>query len=448
MILSDPEVTVIEDAIIFVDLLAEGTGEAPRCLVKVGGLSLLERQLRQLAACGVRNARVISQRFPEVLHKRLASFRQIPETEILDGRYLEADLFDENQPFLVLEESTLIDFRLITEVAATGPEAAIALFPLDEVRYGAAEGLKIETKEGSRLFASAAKFTGRGFKAAQAHPAFSSLSLRTLIEVGMKSQSCDIVGTDLIATYDERVCRERQILWRPVTSSVEARRAAEVLLMDTDHGAADWVERFAMPLFEQLLVLRLAPFRPNRSLVQLTVVALAGLIFLVLASGRPGLGLALAMAMSAGFGALRRMRGFYLWTQRGLLPEPLIENFAEYLWYFGLAAGLAAMPLGWSAWGLALAMVVTSWACDKQIDFTTDQLGSNHWRSQGEGRRLSLFTANRNTVLWLLAPFAVTGLWLHGLILAALYCAASLMLWQRYSFRTIRREHWPGPEEG
>ena len=439
---------MVEDAIIFVDELAEGSGEAPRCLVKVGGLSVLERQLRQLAACGVRNARVISQRFPEVLHKQLASFRQIPETEILDGRYLEDDLHEENQPFLVLEESTLIDFRLITEVAATGPEAAIALFPLDEVRYGAAEGLKIETKEGSRLFASAAKFTGRGLKAAQAHPAFSSLPLRTLVEVGMKSQSCEIVGTDVVEAYDQRVCRERQILWRPITSNVEARRAGEVLLMESDHGAADWVERFVMPLFEQLLVLRLAPFRPNRTLVQLTLVALAALIFVVFASGRPGLGLALAMAMSAGFGSLRRMRGFYLWTQRGLLPEPLIENFSEYLWYFGLAAGLAALPLGWSAWGLALAMVVTSWARERQIDFTTDQLGSNHWRSQGEGRRLSLLAANRNTVLWALAPFAVTGLWLHGLVLAALYCAASLMLWQRYSFRTIRRERWEGPEEG
>lgn len=439
---------MIEDAIIFVDELAEGSGETPRCLVKLGGLSLLERQLRQLAACGVRNARVISQRFPEVLHKQLASFRQIPETEILDGRYLAEDLYEENQPFVVLEESTLIDFRLIAAVAAAGPEAAIALFPADEVRYGAAEGLKIETKEGSRLFASAAKFTGRGFKAAQAHPAFSSLPLRTLIEVGMKSQSCEIVGSDLIATYDERVCRERQILWRPVTSSVEARRAGELLLMDTENGAADWVERFVMPLFEHLLVLRLAPFRPNRSLVQLAVLALAALVFLVLASGRPGLGLALAMAMSAVFGSLRRARGFYLWAQRGLLPEPLIENFAEYLWYFGLAAGLGAIPLGWSAWGLALAMVVTSWARDKQIEFTTAQLGSNRWRSQGEGKKLSLLAANRNTVIWFLAPFAVTGLWLHGLILAALYCAASLILWQRYSFRTMRREHWQGPEEG
>lgn len=448
MILSGPEVAVVEDAIIFVDELAKGLGEAPRCLVKVGGLSILERQLRQLAACGVRNARVVSQRFPEVLHKQLASFRQIPETEILDGRYLEEDLFEENQPFLVLEESTLIDFRLITEVAATGPEAAIALFPPDEVRYGAAEGLKIETKESSRLFASAAKFTGRGFKAAQSHPAFSSLPLRTLVEVGMKSQSCEIVGTDLIATYDERVCRERQIFWRPITSNVEARRAGEVLLIETDHGAADWVERFVMPLFERFLVLRLAPFRPNRSLVQLTVLALAALIFAVFASGRPGLGLALAMAMSAGFGGLRRMRGFYLWTQRGLLPEPLIENFSEYLWYFGLAAGLAAMPLGWGAWGLALAMVVTSWARDRQIDFTTDQLGSNRWRGEGEGKKLSLLAANRNTVLWFLAPFALTGLWLHGLILAAIYCAASLILWQRFSFQAIRREHWQGPEEG
>ncbi len=437
---------MVEDAIIFVDELAEGSGEAPRCLVKVGGLSILERQLRHLAAGGVRNARVISQRFPEVLHKQLASFRQIPETEILDGRYLAEDLYEEHQAFLVLEESTLIDFRLITEVAASGPEAALALFPPDEVRYGAAEGLKIESDEGNRLFASAAKFTGRGFKAAQAHPAFSSLPLRTLIEVGMNSQSCEIVSTDRIATFDQRVCRERQILWRPVTSKVEARRAGEVLLMDTDHGAADWVERFVMPLFEQLIVLRLAPFRPNRSLVQLTVLALAALVFLVLASGRPGLGLALAMAMSAAFGSLRRMRGFYLWTQRGLLPEPLIENFSEYLWYFGLAAGLSAIPLGWSAWGLALAMVATSWARDKQIDFTTDQLGSNHWRCEGEGKKLSLLAANRNTVLWFLAPFAVTGLWLHGLILAALYCVGSLLLWQRYSFQTIRREHWDGPD--
>jgi hypothetical protein len=448
MILSGPEVVVIQDAIIFVDELAEGSGDAPRCLVKVGGLSVLERQLRQLAACGVHNARVISHRFPEVMHKQLASFKQIPETEILDGRYLEEDLFEENQAFLVLEESTLVDFRLITEVAGSGPEAAIALFPMSGVRYGAAEGLKIETAEGSRLFASAAKFTGRGLKAAQAHPAFTSLPLRTLIEVGMKSQSCEIVDTDLIATYNEGVCRERQIFWRPIISNVEARRAGEVLLLETDHGAADWVERFVMPLFEQLLVLRLATLKPGRSLVQLVVLALAILIFVVLASGRPGLGLALAMAMSAGFGSMRRMRGFYLWRHRGLLPEPLIENFSEYLWYFGLAAGLSAIPLGWSAWALALAMVVTSWARDRQIDFTTDHLGSNRWRSEGEGRRFSLLAANRNTVVWSLAPFALTGLWLHGLILAALYCAASLLLWQRYAFRTIRREHWEGPDEG
>ena len=439
---------MVEDAIIFVDDLAEGSGEVPRCLVKVGGLSVLERQLRQLDACGVLRARVISQRFPEVLHKQLGNFRQIPETEILDLRYLKAELFEENEPFLVLEESTLVDVRLLTGVAAAGAEAAVALFAQGDVRYGAGEGLKIETDGDSRLFASVAKFTGRGLKAAQAHPAFASLPLRTLIEVGMVTQSCEIVDTGLVETFDETVCRERPIMWRPVTSTVEARRAGEVLLVETDHGAADWVERFVMPLFEQLLVLRLAPLKPGRTTVQLIVMVLAVLVFLVFASGRPGLGLALAMAMSAAFGSMRRLRGFLLWRHRGLLPEPLIENFSEYLWYFGLAAGLSAMPLGWSAWALALAMVVTSWARDRQIDFTTAHLGSNRWRSEGEGRRLSLLAANRNTVLWFLTPFAITGLWLHGMILAAIYCAASLLLWQRYSFRAIRREHWQGPEEG
>ena len=447
MILSGLEVRVIENAVIFVDQLAEGAGDLPRCLVKVGGLSVLERQLRQLESAGVRNARIISQRFPEILHKERAAFRQIPETEILDGRYLDRDLFEENEAFMVLEESTLVDFRLITEVGATGPEAAIALFPPGEVRYGAAEGLTVETAEGSRLFASVAKFTGRGLKAAQAHPAFTSLPMRTLVEVGMKSQACDIVGTEEIATFDQDVGREREIFWRPITSNIEARRAAELLLIETDHGAADWVGRYVTPLIEQLVVLRLAPLRPNRTMVQIVVLILAVLVFLVLASGGSGLGLALAMAMSAAFGSMRRMRGFFLWHHRGLLPEPVIENFSEYLWYFGLAAGLSGIPLGWGAWGLALAMVVTAWARDRQIDFASEQIGSNRWRGEGEGRQLSLLAATRSNVLWFLAPFAVTGLWLHGMILAAIYCAASLILWQRLSFQAIKRADWEGTKE-
>jgi len=264
----------------------------------------------------------------------------------------------------------------------------------------------------------------------------------------MVTQSCEVVDTDKISTYDEGVCRERQIFWRPITSRIEAQRAGELLLRETDNGSADWVRRFVTPLLEQLIVLRLAALRPGRTAVQLAVLALALLVFVTLAAGRTGLGLALAMAMSPAFGALGRMRGFYLWRHRGLLPEPLIENFSEYLWYFGLAAGLAAVPLGWGAWGLALAMVATSWARDRQIDFTSDQLGSNRWRTKGEAARLSLLGANRNTVLWSLAPFALTGLWLQGLVLAALYCLGSFLYWQRLSFQAIRREHWPGAERG
>lgn len=437
---------MVRDAIIFVNALSEGAEEMPRSMIRVGGLSVLERQLRQLGACGVHRVRLISHRFPEILHDKLKDLRQIPETEVLDGRYLADDLFGDEDHFLVVEEGILVDSRLITALAAELAEPAVALFPAEDVHYGAAEGLKIESGDETRLFASVARFTGAALKAAQRHPAFGSLPLRTLIEVAMKEGSAGVLDAASFAAYDPEVGRERAVFWRPITSNVEARRAAEVLLAETDHGAADVVARFITPILENLLVLRLAPLRPGRALAQLAVLALAVLTFLVLAGGRPGPGLALAMAMSVAFGGLQRMARFYLWRDRGILPDRLIENFSEYLFYFGLAAGLSAIPLGWSAWALALALVTLSWARERQIDYTTTHLGSNQWRVEEEGRSLSLLGAGRNMILWGLAPFALTGLWLQGLMLAVIYAAATLVLWQRHSFRLLKRARWEETE--
>ena len=92
-------------AIIFVDRLTEDAKQSPLSCLKVGGITLLERQLRQLKKVGISQAYLISNRLEELLSQEVKKFKGGPESvDIIKG----ISLGDNQNVISLFKEDTLL----------------------------------------------------------------------------------------------------------------------------------------------------------------------------------------------------------------------------------------------------------------------------------------------------------------------------------------------------
>ena len=95
-------------ALIFVNASAKDDPDLPRSHLQVGGISMLERQLRQLKRLGIEKARLVTKNYKDLFQK--TTFATVPERiEILDHLDAKATHFWlADEKILVLEEGVRI----------------------------------------------------------------------------------------------------------------------------------------------------------------------------------------------------------------------------------------------------------------------------------------------------------------------------------------------------
>lgn len=445
---------MVSSALIFVDNTVDSDERAPRALLKVAGLTLLERQLRQLRDVGVTDVRLVSRQFPELLHGLVGGFRKVPvEIKVIDAN-MPADaatLGAAEDHILVLEDGVLIDDRVIAAVLGTGSDAAIAVFPPRAVVYGQGAGVKVDVGgAGARASASASA----GFEAGDGQlfascalvpgsilsdlsglsdlltPDMPAEPLVALLALALEKADPESIDISRIETYIPARRRKVPLLWRPVTAPAECHRATRVLLGMAQKGVLDWPARWVHPIFEDMTVAALVhtPVTPNM-ITLLTALLGAGIAYLF-ATGNMGLALAGALIVGVLDGVDGKLARVKRLTSKIGEMEHLVDKLVEYSWYFAIAWYLAGSSGDGTGWALALVIVGFAWAETVQGELfrrlTLKQLDDAGPFERG----FRLIGARRNTLMWTLIPFALTEQWLIGFWVAAIYTLVTFFVAQ------------------
>ncbi len=428
---------MIKNALIFADSPSDDSADLPRSLLTVGGISLLERQLRQLKNAGVEEVRIYSRNYPEMLHDRASSFTMVPPVvSVQDAAAPAQSQWDQAENLLVLEEGVLIDDRVIEALAEAAKTPALALFPPRTVAYGQACGQNVTVDGGEHLFASVALVPGKFLTRALAAAARGEKPLSAILEAAAASRAVTILDVGALDLYIPDRRRQVGLLWRPVTAAAECRRATSVILGMAQKGTLDWPARWIHPTFENLLVTALlgTPVTPNA--VSLLTGVLGFYATYLFATGQMGwalLGALIVGVLDGVDGKLARVK--MMATKLGQM-EHILDKMVEYSWYIAIAAFLAATGEvdgngGDSApWVLALLMIAFAWAEVVQGEFYRRITGRQLDDAGDLERGLRLITARRNTIMWGLVPFALTESWLVGLWVMGIYTMVTFFVAQ------------------
>jgi len=420
-------------ALIFADQTAADS-EDLRSLLVAGGLTLIERQLRQLERAGISRVYVVSRQKRVVLEGALKRARGVPaDVEVVSpDEFHPAALWKIDEPVLLLEEGVVIDKRIIAAACGNpdSNERRLAVFPGHSVVVGKSHGLKLQAAEQDYLFASAARVWGGDVAHAQSDPDFAKAPLKAVLKAAIAAAPPELVDVTQLPTYLPDRRRKVEVVWRPVTTGGEARKATRAIIAATQKGVLDWPAQYLHPWFEDLLVEVLcpAPVTPNM-ITALTAVGGIAVAWLF-ATGQLGLGLAGALLVGVLDGVDGKLARTKLESTKVGELEHVLDKIIEYAWYFAIAWHLAKVSGDALPWALAAIISLFSWAEAVQGEFFRRMTGRQLDDTGEFERSFRLIGARRNTKFWLLVPFALYQLWLAGFVVLAFYGVATFLVAQ------------------
>lgn len=425
-------------ALIFITAPAKDAPGLPRAFLKVGGISLLERQLRMLKRLGIEEACLVAGEFLADLEN--ARFRRGPEKIEILGL---ADLkpqghFSKEQKVLVLEAGVLIDERIMKAVLAKKSRRAVAIFPEKTVIYGKGYGLKLKSPRGEKLFASAATVLGEDIIRAFGTRGFQEKPLSNLLKVVLNASASPFVDISQLPTYLADRRRDLDIMWRPVGKKSETGKATRAQIATAQKGCLDWPARWIHPFFENLTVEFICPFPITPNMITVLTGFVGFYITYLFATGAmiPALILALVIGVLDGVdGKLARTKMEQTkWGE----AEHILDKFVEYSWYLGIAFFLAGAEGNALPWALAVLTILFAAAEVVQGEFFRRLTGKQLDDAGKFERTVRIFSARRNTIIWGLIPFALLDQWLLGFWAVAIFTAVTFFIAQVRFFIRVR----------
>lgn len=411
-----------------------------------GGISIIERQVRQVRAAGAARVIVLAEKMPARLAGALEHARgPRHDLEIARSPKELERLLPAAGDVLVLEEGLVIDQRALAAVTAH-PAPVLATWPgaAPSVPAAASPRLEHATRiDAQTLFAGVAKLP-----APRLHAILPTLGdwdlLHTLLraEVGEgEAARLDLAALD---QYAPDLRRRQPIVWAKPQDEAEAAAATDMLLAAAQKGCLDWPARFIHPPIENALVRLLLPTAVTPNMVTLATALIGVAAAACFASGWLWAGLMLALAtgpLDGVDGKLARV-GFEF-SQWGDL-EHVLDKLVEYSWYLCLAWHFSSAERNAGAWPLAAIIILFALAEAAQGEFFRRFTGRQLDDAGPFERRYRLISGRRNTFFWLLVPFAAAGLWFAGFVVIAAYSALNffVMQWSFFSrLRAYGREH-------
>lgn len=376
-----------------------------RALYPLAGRSLLEYQVRCVAAAGAAPIVVLVERLPVAMNEAMDRLRAegLPVVTVSDGNEA-ASRFEAGSLILVVADGLAPDFGLLTRLSEHA-EPIVALVPDDD------EHQSFERVDATNRWAGVA-----------------------LVDAHLLGSTAAMLGDwDLQSTLLRRAVQEgalRLASGDAGTATLLAERPEDLanferrLIVATRGTRNDWASRFILPVIEEFATEKLMESRVKPAVLV-------------------GIGLALTLGAAFGFTrgwiwqsylALVISTPFDLVAARlaALRLRPLAPNMVlrRLLWP---ASGLALLALAWwshnhgGTWGALMAAIAT---------LAFGQAARNE-RTGVEIPHATWLFSRRNAI-FVAAPFIVAG-WINALLVGlSIYAGASFFLAQHWRHRIVR----------
>jgi phosphatidylglycerophosphate synthase len=401
--------------------------EAAEPLV-VGGITVIERQARQLRRAGVDGLYAVD----------VVPLTILPEgVEAVSSAQL-ASLIDAGDRIVSMSSGLVIDERAIGAMLDV-PAPALLVCDADAPGAVCVERIDMATVAAGIVLATGGAV--RALAAGLGQWSLESALIRT-VAADPGAQRVDFLA---LPTYAPARRRHLPLMWLRPDSPAEAAVAGRALIAASQKGCLDWPARFLHPVPENLLVGLLAPTRVTPNMVTLATGALGVAAGVAFATGWLWTGLVLALItgpLDGVDGKLARTRCEYSrWGDLEHLLDKLLE-YGWYLcaaWYFSQQRG-SALP-----WAIAALIILPAIAEAVQGEFFRRMTGVQLDDVGDTERRIRLVAGRRNTFLWTWLGFAALGLWFEGFVVLAAYSVVTTAVAQ---WRFYKRLSAYGRESG
>ncbi len=404
----------------------------------VGGISLLERQVRMALKAGASRVIVVAVALTADLGAR---FSEDPRVErATTNAQLAERLAGEARAVLHLAPGLLIDSRLVMALLSAQEWPALLAAQERPALRAVQDGpvLQVPHDRPMLLAFGASAPEGAERLDSATHWAGAALLPAALVgRVAAELGDWELSGTlaraaveagagrlmvETVPTYAPARRRDAPMIWaRPLDEAARAAGTAS-LLAAAQKGCLDWPARFIHPPLENALVRLLLPTPVTPNMVTLLTGLLGLAAIWLFARGEPlwALGLVLIVGPLDGVdGKLARTRhDFSKWGDL----EHVLDKVLEYGWILALGYWLSQTHgvAAWlAAWGIIAFAVSEAASGEFFRRFTGRQL--DDWGPFE--RRFRLVGGRRNTFFWSFLPFAVAGWWWEGFLMILGYAA-------------------------
>ena len=376
----------------------------PVAALVAGGLSLVERQVRQLRRAGADRVLITGM-------QPLAAFPAGAEPVSLTQ--LDASVADDDR-VIMLARGLIVDERALTAIFAA---------PLPTLMVSDATRLEAQGVErlDALTFAAGVAAIG-GAQVRRAARALGDWDLEsTLIRLLAEDPAVARLEWTRLAEYAPARRRNVALIWSRPQSEAEAATLNDTLIAAAQKGCLDWPARFLHPAIENLLVRLLAPTRITPDMVTLATGLIGVAAAVAFAAGWLWTGLVLALItgpLDGVDGKLARTRVEF--SRFGDL-EHLLDKALEYGWYLCAAGYFAATMQSYLPWACAALIILPALCEAVQGEFFRRFTGIQLDDAGPVERGIRIIAGRRNTFLWTWLPFAAFGYWFEGFVVLACY---------------------------
>jgi 1L-myo-inositol 1-phosphate cytidylyltransferase / CDP-L-myo-inositol myo-inositolphosphotransferase len=222
-------------------------GQPPPGFGLVGGITLLERQVRALLDAGAQGVAILAAALPADIAARFAADQRC--WRVATAEELAQRLHGDDRDVIVLAQAVLLDERLIATVArSTGP----ILFDFASTPPAGAERIDSQTHWAGIARLPAAMVAGVAADLGEWE--LTGTLVRAAVEAGAARLS-----VESLPVYAPARRRDVEILWAVPVDPDQKAKATEALIAASQKGCLDWPARFIHPPIENAVVRLLLP---------------------------------------------------------------------------------------------------------------------------------------------------------------------------------------------
>lgn len=419
-------------ALLFAYHGASGDAE-PHASIRVGGVRLIERQIRQARSAGAERVLILAERMPPGLAAGLDEARRRDSAvEVVRAPSSLVGQIAPTDRVLVLDEGLVIDERAIEAVLAEDGESVISTWPAGAAPAGA------ERLDSTTFAAGLAVYPGRLVREVAANLGEWDLQ-GTLLRAAETESSGRRFSLAQIDDYAPARRRRVPLTWAKLTDSGSADSVTDTLLAASQKGCLDWPARFIHPPVENALVRLLLPTKVTPNMVTVGVILLGLIAALAFTKGWLWLGLLLALVTGPLDGVDGKLARTKLEFSRWGDLEHVADKVIEYLWYLCLASYFSSEQASDGPWAVAALIILFALAEAVQGEFFRRFTGAQLDDASEFERRFRLVSGRRNTFFWTLLPFAIFGAWYAGFVMIAVYSVVTFFVMQVRFYLQLQR---------